>query len=288
MAEITAQMVKELRERTGAGMGDCKAALTEANGDMNAAIEILRRKGAAQAAKRAERVAKEGIVSTAVSDDHRKGVIAEINCETDFVARNQNFVDFSQIVVKTLLNNDVNSLEELLGASYNGEKVGDLFNEVLAKFQENIQIRRFETIKTNGFIADYVHAGSKLGVLVEFNFDNPITVSEEFYTHFRDIAMQIAALNPMFIDRTSVGNDVIQKELDIYKELAIKEGKKPEIAERIATGKLEKFFQEQCLLEQAFIKDDSMTVKEYLDFVAKKLGCEIKIAQFRRYNLGEV
>lgn len=289
MTQITPQMVKELREKTGAGMGDCKNALVESNGDMRLAIEILRRKGAASAAKRAEREAKEGIIATIVSPDHRKASIVEINCETDFVARNENFVNYANIVINTLLNNDVTSLDELMACKYNDDTIQGIHNEILAKFQENIQIRRFETLKTDGYISDYVHAGSKLGVLVVFEFDKQFdNFTDQAKQNFRDIAMQIAAMNPTYIDRDSVSPEVLQKELAIYTEQAINEGKKPEIAEKIAKGKLEKFFQEQCLVEQTFIKDGNLSVKDYLGNIEKSFGIQIKIRQFRRYYLGEV
>lgn len=289
MSQITPQMVKELREKTGAGMGDCKNALVESNGDMKLAIEILRRKGAASAAKRAEREAKEGIIAIAVAPNHKKASIVEINCETDFVARNENFVNYANIVVNTLLNNNVATLDELMNCKYNDDTVQGMHNEILAKFQENIQIRRFETIEADGYISDYVHAGSKLGVLVVFEFDKHLNnFTEQVRQSFRDIAMQIAAMNPMYIDRDSISPEVIQKELAIYTEQAINEGKKPEIAEKIARGKLEKFFQEQCLVEQTFIKDGNLSVKDYLGNVEKSLGVQIKIQQFRRYYLGEV
>jgi elongation factor Ts len=289
MTQITPQMVKELREKTGAGMGDCKNALVESNGDMKLAIEILRRKGAASAAKRAEREAKEGIIAIAVSPNHKKASIVEINCETDFVARNENFVNYANVVVNALLNNNVATLDELMNCKYNDDTIQGIHNEILAKFQENIQIRRFETIETDGYISDYVHAGSKLGVLVVFEFDKQVdNFTEQAKQNFRDIAMQIAAMNPMYIDRNAISPEVIQKELAIYTEQAINEGKKPEIAERIAKGKLEKFFQEQCLVEQTFIKDGNLSVKDYLGNVEKSLGIQIKIQQFRRYYLGEV
>lgn len=289
MTQITPQMVKELREKTGAGMGDCKNALLESNGDMKLAIEILRRKGAASAAKRAEREAKEGIIAIAVAPNHKKASIVEINCETDFVARNENFVNYANTVVNALLNNNVATLDELMNCKYNDDTIQGIHNEILAKFQENIQIRRFETIETDGYISDYVHAGSKLGVLVVFEFDKQLdNFTEQARQSFRDVAMQIAAMNPMYIDRNSISPEVIQKELAIYTEQAINEGKKPEIAEKIARGKLEKFFQEQCLVEQTFIKDGNLSVKDYLGNVEKALGIQIKIQQFRRYYLGEV
>jgi len=288
MAEITSKMVAELREKTGAGMGDCKKALQEADGDFQKAIEILRKKGAASAEKRAGREAKEGIIATAVSNDNKIGVIVEINCETDFVARNDNFVKYSELVANTALKNEVATVEELLSCKVNGETLQDHHNEILAKFQENIRIRRMKRIKSDGYIAHYVHAGSKLGVLVVFDFEKPVELTEEAKQSFRDIAMQVAAMNPMFIDKDSVSQEVINKEIEIYKEQAINEGKKPEIAEKIAQGRLSKFFTEQCLLEQTFIKDGNLSVREVLNKVENALGCKIKISQFVRYYLGEV
>lgn len=288
MAEITSEMVKTLREKTGAGMGDCKKALVEANGNMQSAIEILRRKGAASAAKRLDREAKEGVVATAYTPDHKKAVIVELNCETDFVSRNEEFVNYAFTIAQTLLENDVSSLEELLNCTVGGDTLGGIHNEILSKFQENIQIRRFDTFQTNGYIAEYVHAGNKLGVLVEFQFDKEVEVNDSAKQTFREIAMQIAAMNPMFISRNDVSSETMQKELEIYKEQAITEGKKPEIADRIAQGKLEKFYQEQCLLEQTFVKDGSMNVKDVLVNVEKQLGTQINITRFKRYFLGEI
>lgn len=288
MAEITTKMVVELREKTGAGMGDCKKALQEANGDFQLAIEILRKKGAASAEKRAGREAKEGIIATAVSPDNKIGVIIEVNCETDFVARNENFVNYAELVANILLNNEVSTAEELLSCKVNGETLQDKHNEILAKFQENIRIRRIARIKTNGYISHYVHAGSKLGVLVVYDFDKPVELDEDEKYSLRDIAMQVAAMNPMFIDRDSVPAEVINKEIEIYKEQAINEGKKPEIAEKIAQGRLSKFFTEQCLLDQTFIKDGNLSVRDVLNKVENALGCKIKILQFVRYYLGEV
>ncbi len=288
MAEITTKMVVELREKTGAGMGDCKNALVEANGDFQLAIEILRKKGAASAEKRATREAKEGIVEAKTSSDNKVGVIVEINCETDFVARNENFVNYASTVADVLLQNKVSTVDELLQCKVNGETLQNLHNEILAKFQENIRIRRFSRVETEGYITYYVHAGSKLGVLVVYEFDKPVELSDEVKSSLRDIAMQVAAMNPMFIDRNSIPQDVIQKELEIYKEAAINEGKKPEVAEKIAQGKLSKFFTEQCLLEQTFIKDGSLSVENVLKKVQDILGCKINIKQFIRYFLGEV
>ncbi|MCX7879131.1 MAG: translation elongation factor Ts [Ignavibacteria bacterium] len=288
MAEITTKMVLSLREKTGAGMSECKKALLEADGDFNLAIEILRKKGAASAAKRSEREANEGIVAIAVSSDEKTAAMVEINCETDFVARNENFVNYSSIVANIILNNSVNTVDELLKCEYNGETLESLHNEILLKFQENIKIRRFVKVSATGFVGNYVHAGSKLGVLVTYEFQLSNGVSDEAKQFLRDIAMQVAAMNPSYLSRNFVPPEVISKEIEIYKELAISEGKKPEIAEKIAQGKLEKFYSEQCLLEQTFIKDGSLSVRDVLNKIESLVGCKVEISQFIRYFLGEV
>lgn len=284
MAEITPQLVKKLRDKTGAGMGDCKNALTEANGDMDAAIEILRKKGAASAAKRADRSANEGIILVKTLENGKESAIVEVNSETDFVARNQGFVDFAHTVVDTLLSSNAKTIEEVLQLKAGNNTLEQLLNDVLAKFSEKIEIRRFEKINSNGYIADYIHAGSKLAVVIEASIAEP---TEKSKVLIRDIAMQIAAMNPMFIDRSKVTDETIAKEKEIYREQAIAEGKKEDIADRIAQGRLEKFYQEQCLVEQTFIKDPNKTVNDVIKEISEDCGQEVKILSFRRYFLGE-
>jgi elongation factor Ts len=284
MSEITPLKVKELREKTGAGMGDCKSALTEANGDMNAAIEILRKKGAASASKRADRAANEGIVGALTSADGKLAVMVEVNCETDFVARNAEFEKYVSTVTQAYLDNEVNSEEELLNLKVGSDTIQGLHNEILAKFSEKIGIRRFAKIKSEGYVASYIHAGSKLAVLVEISASEP---NEQIRASVRDIAMQIAAMNPQVIDRSQVSEETIGKEIEIYKELAIKEGKNPDIAERIAKGRLEKFYQESCLIEQTFVKDPNKVIKDVVNEISKVYGSEVKINSFLRFFLGE-
>ena len=284
MSQITPQMVKELREKTGAGMGDCKQALTDSDGDMNAAIETLRKKCAASASKRSDRSANEGIVGTIVSADGTKAVMVEINCETDFVARNAEFEKYVETVTDAYMNNEAKTLDEIFALKVGTDTILGLHNEILAKFSEKIQIHRFIKIDTKGFVAVYVHAGSKLAVLVDTTASNP---SEAIRANIRDIAMQIAAMNPQFVDRTEVDQETIAKEIEIYKEAAIQEGKKPEIAERVATGRLEKFYQEQCLLEQAYVKDGTKTISDIMKDISKDFGSEVKINSFTRFFLGE-
>jgi len=281
---ITPQMVKDLRDKTGAGMADCKKALDEANGDMQEAVEILRKRGAASAAKRADRSANEGIVIAKTSADGSKSVIVEVNCETDFVARNEEFVKYAEEIANALLNNDVKDEEALMAVNIGGKTLGDLHNEILAKFSEKIGVKRFEVVQAKGFVADYIHAGNRLGVLLETNINNAV---DEAKALLRDIAMQIAAMNPAYVKREDVQSDALEKEMEIYRDKAIQEGKNPEIADRIAKGQIEKFYQEQCLLEQSFVKDSKKTVNDILNEIAKLTGETASVISFRRYFLGE-
>lgn len=280
-------MVKELREMTGAGMGDCKKALVDSNGDFKEAVEILRKKGAATAAKRAAKAAKEGLIFTKTSDDYKKSVITEINCETDFVARNEQFIAYVETVRDAYFHNDnANTYDDIMQTKVNNDTIGGIHNEILAKFSENIRLRRFEKVFVdNGYIVDYMHAGNKLGVLVVFEGASEITETAKSLS--RDIAMQIAAMNPRFIDRSQVNQDILNKEKEIYLQVALDEGKKPEIAEKIAQGKLDKFFTEFCLLEQTFVKDSNKVVADVVKEISKELGKEVKIKNFVRYYLGE-
>lgn len=280
---ITAAQVNELRQKTGAGMMDCKKALTEANGDFEKAIEILRKKGAAVAAKRAERSANEGIVSTKVSDDHKFGVIVELNCETDFVAKSEDFVKLAKEVLDKTFQLKPNTVEELLSKE---PQLNVQVTDVMGKVGEKVEIRRLAKVEApNGFIMDYVHFGAKLGVLL--TFDNVASANDELVTLSRDIAMQIAAMNPICVYREEVPKDIIEKEMEIYKELSRKEGKPENMLEKIAQGRMNKFYQENCLYEQAFVKDNSRTIKALIDDYNKKYNTQIKIAHFKRFHLGD-
>ena len=275
---IAVDMIKQLREKIGAGMADCKKALEEAGGDMDGAIEYLRKKGAASAAKRADRVANEGVVWAVTSPDGKRAAIIEVNCETDFVARNEEFVSFAHAIAEAVLSTGATEGDALWNYSLGSKSLANLRDEVLAKFNERIELRRAEFFQTHGVLTIYNHFGNRLSVVLESNADLPSD-----HPILRDIAMQIAAMNPQYVSRADVSSETIAKELEISQEQAINEGKKPEIAERIAQGRLEKFFQEQCLLEQTFVKDDSKTVGD----VIKSLGEGVQILRFRRYALGE-
>ena len=280
---ITAQQVNELRKKTGAGMMDCKKALTEANGDMDKAVELLRKKGASVAAKRAEKSANEGLILTKVADDMSHGAMVEVNCETDFVANSSEFQNFANEVLETVFSEKPVNVDELF------EKDGALkekMEEVLGKVGEKIEISRFvnESLQ-NGIIVDYVHLGSKLGVLI--GFTDVTSERNEVAGFGKDFAMQVAAMKPLCTYREEVPKDTIEKEIDIYKEVARKEGKPEQILEKIAQGKLNKFYQENCLIEQAFIKDNTKTVGDVLMEFNAKHNSSVKISHFKRFHLSD-
>jgi len=281
--EITSEMIKSLREKTGAGMMDCKRALESSGGDMDAAIEYLRKKGAASGAKRADRSAKEGMIVTRVSEDGKRGVIVEVNCETDFVARSADFAAFANAVADAVATHNPASVERLMDVQVGGKKVSELFNDLLAKVGEKIEIRRFKVVDTaDGAISAYTHLGNKIGVLVELTGMSAATLPAG-----RDVAMQVAAMNPLVISRDQLDKTLIDREQDIYKTQAANEGKPAHIAEKIAAGRLEKYYQEVALLEQTFIKDSGKTVRDYLADAGKASGQTINVRRFQRFHLGE-
>jgi elongation factor Ts len=277
MAEITAANVGKLREMTNAGLMDCKKALTEAQGDLQAAVDILRKKGVASAAKKAGREAKDGLIVQYIQPGARLGILVEVNCETDFVARNENFVAFCDEVARTWAANPQADLEAVRTAA-------------VAKLGENIQIRRHHRLEVegNGLIAAYIHTGGTVGVLVEVGAGKAQTVaSEEFKQLVKDITLQIAAGHPSVVAREEVGPDVLAKEREIAS--AQVKDKPPQAIAKIVEGKLEKFYQTYCLLDQGFVKRNSeVTVKEHAASVAKQLGDDIRINRFVRFQVGEV
>jgi elongation factor Ts len=276
MAEITAATVGKLREMTNAGLMDCKKALTEAGGDLDAAVDILRKKGAASAAKKASREANEGVIVQSIQPGARAGILVEINCETDFVARNEGFRAFCDEVARTLLANPKTDLEAMRTAQ-------------VAKIGENIQIPRFHRMEVtgNGLVAAYIHTGSKVGVLVEVGAGKEATVaSEEFKQLVRDITLQIAAGHPFVVSREQIDPAVVGKEKEIAAEQV--KNKPPQAIAKIVEGKLEKFYQGYCLVDQGFVKKNSeVTVKEHVASVSKQLGDEITIRSFVRFQIGE-
>lgn len=284
---VSAAQVKELRDKTGAGMIDCKKALEEANGDYEKAIEILRKKGAAVAAKRAERAANEGVILTRILDSGNAAVILEVNCETDFVANSDDFRNFANLALEAVVSNKPANVDALLNLSVNGKLLSDELNALIGKIGEKIQISRFAVENSaNGLVVDYIHHGSKLGVLI--SADNVATDKVgELTPVLKDIAMQIAAMRPLSIYRDEVDKTVVEKEVEIYKELARKEGKPEQVLEKIAVGKLNKFYEENCLFEQVFVKDNTKKVGALIDEFNKKNGTQVKLARFKRFHLSD-
>jgi elongation factor Ts len=276
MAEITAASVGKLREMTNAGLMDCKKALTEANGDMEAAVDLLRKRGVASAAKKASREANEGVIAQYIQPGAKVGVIVEVNCETDFVARNESFRSFCDDVAKKLAANPNVDLE------------GDRTAQV-AKIGENIKISRFHRLEVsgNGMVAAYIHTGAKVGVLVEVGAGKQeTTASEDFKQLVRDITLQIAAGHPFVVSREEISADVITKEKEIAAEQV--KNKPPQAIQKIVEGKLEKFYQTYCLVDQGFVKKNSeVSVREHVAGVAKQLGDEVVIRRFVRFQIGE-
>ena len=281
MAAVTPELVKRLRDKTGAGMADCKKALDEANGNEEQAIDILRKKGAASAAKRSDRVAKEGVIVTSIAIDGKHAVIAEVNSETDFVARNESFVAFAQSIADAALTASPKSHEEFLMSKLsNGATISEEVGAQTGRIGEKIEARRFEMLsEKNGFVTSYIHPGAKLGVLVAITGADAAAAG----ALGRDIAMQIAAMNPIALSRDTTPKDQIEKELEIYRVQLRNEGKKEEMIEKIATGKLGKYFQENCLLEQSFVKDATKTITDLL----KEIGPNVTVTGFVRMQLGE-
>jgi|SRR6056297_105940 len=273
---ISAKDVKKLRDATGAGMMDCKKALSEADGDMDKAIEILRKKGQQVSEKRSEREANEGLILTKISDDHKKATAIEINCETDFVARNEDFQNQANKFLEAAYENNITSSDDLMSVEIDGLTVEKHLEEMVGKIGEKIEIARVVLLTTEGTLVDYIHPGNQLGVLVEF--DGKLTDDNVG----KDVAMQIAAMNPLAATRDGVDASVVEKELEIAKEQLINEGKPEEIAEKASKGKLRRFYEERVLHEQKFVKDNGITVKEYLEQNDAPL-----VKSFYRMQLGE-
>lgn len=282
---FTANDVKVLRERTGCGMMDCKKALAETDGDMDKAIEILREKGLAAAAKKAGRIAAEGIVVSVVDEAKKVGVVLEVNAETDFVAKNDSFVSFVNSVAKTVINENPADVEALLAVKCDGSDmtVEEVLRDKILTIGENIKIRRFERLE--GDLVAYVHGGGRIGVMVQFDTD--VANKDGFHEYAKDVAMQIAAATPQYLNREEVPTEVIEKEKEILTAQAINEGKPANIAEKMVAGRINKFYKEVCLVDQAFVKEPEKSITQYTDETAKKLGGSIKITKFVRFEKGE-
>jgi len=273
---ISAKQVKELRDATGVGMMDCKEALQEADGDFDEAVSILRKKGQEVASDRSTKEADEGLIVTAVADDGKTAAIVEVNCETDFVARNDEFQSFADRVAERVLAAAPSDLDELKALSYEDDAtIEDELVALTGKIGEKLAIRRFDLLKSDdGPIISYIHPGSKLGVLVDVDGEGDLEDAG------RDVAMQVAALDPIAVTRDEVPEDVIEEEKDVARESAINEGKPEHVIDQIVEGKLDRFFEDHVLLEQAFVKDSSVSVQEMLD------DADASVNRFVRYALG--
>ncbi len=287
---ITASQVKELRDRTNAGMMECKKALQETDGDIEAAIKKLREVGAIKAAKKAGRAAKEGVVTSQIDSDSKHGILAEVNCETDFVAKNENFQSFVGELVDTVAASGATDLEAANALSHGEGTIEDFVKAKVIELGENLQFRRLTRydMEGSGLVASYIHLGGKVGVLVEVGCENDGTsANDEFRTLVKDLTLHIAALSPAGITRDDIPSDLIESEKDLFRKQMADSGKPPEILEKIIEGKLGKFYSERCLLEQAFVKDPDITVGKLLEAKGGDIGDTLSIRRFVRYALGE-
>lgn len=284
---FTAKDVKELREKTGCGMMDCKKALASSDGDMAAAIDFLREKGLAAATKKSSRVAAEGLAMAYTNEDGSVGVAIEVNSETDFVAKNIDFQSFVKLCGEIVIEKNPQSVEELLKLkAENGKTVEEILQEKILTIGENIKIRRFKRFE--GVVAGYVHAAGKIGVLVNFDVDNKdVAKTDVFKVFSKDVAMQIAAINPLYLVPEEIPADVIAHERKILKEQIVGDGKPENIAEKIVEGRIGKYYKEVCLMNQAFVKDGSLSIEQYTQKISKELGTSIKIISFVRFEKGE-
>lgn len=277
---VTMKDIKELRSRTGAGVLDCKKALNEVDGDIEAAVEYLREKGMAAAAKKAGRIAAEGLVSLNITDDRKKGILVEVNSETDFVAKNDQFQNLVADISEHIMQSDAEEVEAIEKENWykdESQTVNDVIKAAIASIGENINLRRFKKVETDGYLFGYIHLGGKIGVLVEFanEFDDSKAQTA------KDVAMHIAAINPEFLDRDSVDAEAIEKEKKIYREQMLNEGKPEHILDQIIEGKINKYYTQVCLLEQPFVRDDEKTVAEILS------ENDMEVKQFTRFEIGE-
>ncbi len=291
--QVTASMVKELREKTGAGMMDCKKALTEANGDIEAAVDYLRKKGMAAAAKKAGRITSEGLVSAMVTEDGKQGVVVEVNCESDFVAKNPDFIKFTEDLQKHIIENKPANMDECLAQTWIGDAsvtVKDAAAQMVGVIGENISPRRFEMyeVQGEGLLDAYVHMGGKLGVLVEVGTTKADTAKNDTIKDMaHKMGMQIAAAMPVAVTEDEVPADAVERERAIYKDQVAQSGKPEKMWDKIVDGKMKKYFKDACLLEQAWVHDTNTTVKGLLGTIGKELDDTVTVRRFARMQLGE-
>ena len=292
MADVTSQMVKELREMTQAGMMDCKKALIEAEGEMEKAIEWLREKGLAAAAKKAGRIAAEGMVAGYVAEGAKVGVIVEVNCETDFVANTDNFKNFCAKIAHHIAKANPADVESLLTQPFAedpSKTITDLVSDATVAIGEKISIRRFARYEAKaGVVETYIHMGGKIGVLLEVDNNKPETYTNEvFKTYYHDLTLQIAAARPSYVLKHEVPTDKLDKEKEILRAQALNEGKPEKIVDKMVEGRIEKYYKEVCLVDQPFVKDPDKSITQYTDEVAKAIGATISPVKFERFERGE-
>ncbi len=286
---VTASMVKELRQRTGAGMMDCKKALTEKDGDLEKAIELLREKGLAKAAKKAGRIAAEGLVQACVTDDGKTAALVEVNSETDFVAKNEDFKTYVLDVAVQASKTNASDLQAFMEEPWlkdESKSVKEILTDKIVKIGENISIRRFEKVVTDGFVTSYIHGGGRIGVLVELGCDS---INDAVKACAKNIAMQVAAVYPKYVSRDEMPEEQIEKEKQLLKTQAMNENPdKPEhIIDKMIIGRLNKQLKEICLMDQPYVKDPDLTVDRYLKSCSKEAGSALTIKSFKRFETGE-
>lgn len=291
MAEITAQLVKQLREKTAAGMMECKSALVEAKGDLAEAEVVLRKRGLASAAKKATRSTKQGLIGVQIAPDGKAGALIEVNCESDFVARTEEFQEMVANLGKQVVEQSPDSVEALRASTYAADAsftVGELLKAKIAKVGENMNIPRFGRRAAAGIWGSYVHPGSQLAVLVDVTCGKPETANSEVFKELlHDVAMQVAAADPRFVRREEVTDEFLAKEREINRARALAEGKPEKIVDKVVDGRMAKYYEEVCLLDQPFIKDNAVTIAQHMAAKGKELGDTLDVAGFIRFKVGE-
>lgn len=282
---ITASMVKELREKTGAGMMDCKKALTETEGDLEGAVTFLREKGLSAAAKKSGRIAAEGLIGTAI--EATTAALVEVNCETDFVAKNEDFQNFVRDITAHTLKTDPKDIDALMDSTLEGKSVKDLVSTKISTIGENITLRRFSRMSGGDTYGSYMHGGGSIGVLVELGVTNGKGTDASVSQLAKDLAMHVASESPLAITRDEVSAETIAAERSIFKQQALDQGKPEKIVDKIVDGRINKFFAESVLLEQAFVKDPDVTVKKLIANIGTELGAEVTVKRFERFKVGE-
>ena len=282
---VTAALVKELRERTGAGMMDCKKALVETDGDIEKAIDYLREKGIMKAQKKAGRIAAEGLVRVAFGEGNKTASIVEVNSETDFVAKNEEFIEFVEDLAKEVLVKGNMPMEQFMAEPFGEGTVQETLTAKVAKIGENLSIRRFAKVEEDGVVyVGYTHGGGRIGVIVGIKTD---AAADEIAAVGKDVAMQVASMNPKFVNEDGVDPEYLENEKKILTEQVLNEGKKPEMVERIVAGKIKKELKEVCLLDQPFVKDGDVSVQQYVANAAKEIGKDMEVVSMIRYEVGE-